>query len=292
MGTIRKGYFVEFQRNANLVLCLARLQAVSQAKPGQNRPGPAGPNCILVLYTVLISVDVFETLHSYMGNITIWSPQWSSYFPIILSGTFQPDTFDFGPVPTCLLSQPDSVICRGAVLSSPNPTVLSVVVPFSPLPTRQCFPYVVHFTWSPFAHNGTTNFVVLPSFSKPSFYAIGPVFDTMRKLAKRGAIKASVRPTGWHGESGLATAGGHIVVDWYRLDGTHVSTHQVYPTDNAYPVLCIYPPQNSLVLHALPLADPKSICKTAFGLATPKPLLNSGGSGWRTFGKIDTEAVP
>ncbi|KAF8797333.1 hypothetical protein BYT27DRAFT_7219267 [Phlegmacium glaucopus] len=113
-----------------------------------------------------------------------------------------------------------------------------------------------------------------------------------RKLAKRGAVKASVRPTGWHGESGLATAGGHIVVDWYRLDGTHVTTHHVYPTDDAYPVLCIYPPQNSLVLHALPLPDPKSIRKTAFGLATPKPLLNSGGSGWNQLGKIDTEAVP
>ncbi|KAF8810510.1 hypothetical protein BYT27DRAFT_7209397 [Phlegmacium glaucopus] len=33
------------------LLCLARLQAVSQAKPGKNRPGPAGPNCIMVLYT-------------------------------------------------------------------------------------------------------------------------------------------------------------------------------------------------------------------------------------------------
>lgn len=39
---------------------------------------------------------------------------------------------------------------------------------------------------------------------------------------------------GWHGESGAATTGGHITVDFLRWDGSHVTTHHVYPTDDAY----------------------------------------------------------
>jgi hypothetical protein len=34
---------LEVQPSSSLVMCLARPQAVSQAKPGQNRPGQAGP---------------------------------------------------------------------------------------------------------------------------------------------------------------------------------------------------------------------------------------------------------
>ena len=39
------------------------------------------------------------------------------------------------------------------------------------------------------------------------------------------------RPTGWHGESGAAGAGGHITVDFQRRDGRHVTTHHVYRMD-------------------------------------------------------------
>jgi hypothetical protein len=42
------------------------------------------------------------------------------------------------------------------------------------------------------------------------------------------------RPTGWHGESGAAEAGGHLTVDFYRLDNEHVVTHHVYRTNDAY----------------------------------------------------------
>ena len=76
-----------------------------------------------------------------------------------------------------------------------------------------------------------------------------------KRLASRGVEKADVRynftfsvatsiptglcrPTGWHGESGAARTGGHIVVDFYRLnnqsDLEHVTTHHVYRTDDAY----------------------------------------------------------
>jgi hypothetical protein len=48
----------------------------------------------------------------------------------------------------------------------------------------------------------------------------------------------SCRPTGWHGESGAARTGGHIVVDFYRSnnlnDHEHITTHHVYRTDDAY----------------------------------------------------------
>jgi hypothetical protein len=42
------------------------------------------------------------------------------------------------------------------------------------------------------------------------------------------------RPTGWHGESGAAQAGGHIAVDFALSNGEHVTTHHVYPTDKGY----------------------------------------------------------
>jgi hypothetical protein len=74
---------------------------------------------------------------------------------------------------------------------------------------------------------------------------------TRRRLSRRGVKKAVARyspftvvaplmltsfcrPTGWHGESGAAKAGGHIVVDFYRSNMKHVTTHHVYPTDDAY----------------------------------------------------------
>ena len=71
------------------------------------------------------------------------------------------------------------------------------------------------------------------------------------KLSRRGVIKAVVRyefsiflhcafnaerfcrPTGFHGESGGAKSGGHIVVD-FRSKDRHVVTHHIYPTDEAY----------------------------------------------------------
>lgn len=42
------------------------------------------------------------------------------------------------------------------------------------------------------------------------------------------------RPTGWHGESGAAKAGGHVVVDFCLSNNKHVTMHHVYPKDNAY----------------------------------------------------------
>jgi hypothetical protein len=40
------------------------------------------------------------------------------------------------------------------------------------------------------------------------------------------ALTIFCRPTGWHGESGAAKAGGHITVDFYRRDNNHVTmTH-------------------------------------------------------------------
>jgi hypothetical protein len=52
------------------------------------------------------------------------------------------------------------------------------------------------------------------------------------------ALKIACRDTPWHGESGKASTGGHITVDF--LAPTHpeekkrVVTHHVYKTDAAY----------------------------------------------------------
>ena len=42
------------------------------------------------------------------------------------------------------------------------------------------------------------------------------------------------RPTGWHGESGLVSSGGHITVDFYKERWVYYTTHHVYRTDDAY----------------------------------------------------------
>ena len=70
------------------------------------------------------------------------------------------------------------------------------------------------------------------------------------KLEKVGVTVANVRyvlirstrphylttcsPTGWHGESGAATHGGHLTVRFKKADGSHFKTQHVYPTDEAY----------------------------------------------------------
>jgi hypothetical protein len=76
-------------------------------------------------------------------------------------------------------------------------------------------------------------------------------FTRSLTLSRRGVVKAVVRysmnlafivvaltsfcrPTGFHGESGTAKAGGHITVDFYRRDNKFITTHHVYPTDKAY----------------------------------------------------------
>ena len=41
-------------------------------------------------------------------------------------------------------------------------------------------------------------------------------------------------PTGWHGESGAATHGGHLTVRFKKADGSHFKTQHVYPTEPAY----------------------------------------------------------
>jgi hypothetical protein len=48
------------------------------------------------------------------------------------------------------------------------------------------------------------------------------------------ALTNARRPTGWHGESGGAEFGGHVAVDFFLANGKHVTTHHVYPTDEAY----------------------------------------------------------
>ncbi|KAI9428397.1 hypothetical protein H4582DRAFT_2084789 [Lactarius indigo] len=53
-------------------------------------------------------------------------------------------------------------------------------------------------------------------------------------LEKMGVKVATVRNIGWHGESGAAGSGGHLTVDFTREDGSHVTTHHIYPTDEAY----------------------------------------------------------
>ena len=42
------------------------------------------------------------------------------------------------------------------------------------------------------------------------------------------------RPTSWHGESGQACGGGHLMVDFCLANGDHSRTHHVYTTDRAY----------------------------------------------------------
>ncbi|KAN0128161.1 hypothetical protein V8E53_014013 [Lactarius tabidus] len=60
----------------------------------------------------------------------------------------------------------------------------------------------------------------------------------IKRLDKRNVEYARVRDTPWHGESGKASTGGHLTVDF--LAPTHpdaekrVITHHVYKTDDAY----------------------------------------------------------
>jgi hypothetical protein len=110
-------------------------------------------------------------------------------------------------------------------------------------------------------------------FSMPSvivfwngLYSAHPALFVMRRiqahynrfaLFQRGAIIANIRyvssqnaahllmkhnpprrPTGWHGSSGAARFGGHLTVDFRSSRNEHITTHHVYPTDNAYPSLC------------------------------------------------------
>lgn len=46
-------------------------------------------------------------------------------------------------------------------------------------------------------------------------------------------ITCFCRPTGWHGESGAAGAGGHLAVDFFQND-RFIITHHVYRTDDGY----------------------------------------------------------
>ncbi|KAH9022544.1 hypothetical protein EDB85DRAFT_1895180 [Lactarius pseudohatsudake] len=55
-----------------------------------------------------------------------------------------------------------------------------------------------------------------------------------RKLWRRKVKFAFMRPTGWHGESGVAESGGHITVDFCTRARVHVATHHVYCTEAAY----------------------------------------------------------
>jgi hypothetical protein len=44
----------------------------------------------------------------------------------------------------------------------------------------------------------------------------------------------SHRPTPWHGESGAASSGGHVTVDFLSGSGAHVTTHHIYRKNRAY----------------------------------------------------------
>ncbi|KAH9163104.1 hypothetical protein EDB89DRAFT_1912934 [Lactarius sanguifluus] len=57
-----------------------------------------------------------------------------------------------------------------------------------------------------------------------------------KKLWKWNVKFVVIRPTGWHGESGAANWGGHIMVDFRTRAHVHVSTHHVYRTEAAYGV--------------------------------------------------------
>lgn len=48
------------------------------------------------------------------------------------------------------------------------------------------------------------------------------------------ALMTTCRPTGWHGESGIALSGGHLTVDFLDSNNRHISTHHVYPSEAAY----------------------------------------------------------
>ncbi|KAH8993542.1 hypothetical protein EDB86DRAFT_2830070 [Lactarius hatsudake] len=54
------------------------------------------------------------------------------------------------------------------------------------------------------------------------------------KLWNQNMTSTSIRPMGWHGESGLERWGGHVMVDFRKINGVHVTTHHVYPTEVAY----------------------------------------------------------
>jgi hypothetical protein len=53
------------------------------------------------------------------------------------------------------------------------------------------------------------------------------------------ALTITCRPTGWHGESGDAKTGGHIMVDFCTRDGVHITTHHVYRVEESYEGTCI-----------------------------------------------------
>ncbi|KAN0127777.1 hypothetical protein V8E53_014390, partial [Lactarius tabidus] len=76
----------------------------------------------------------------------------------------------------------------------------------------------------------------------------------IRKLANRGVEEAEVRDTPWHSESGLASTGGHLTVDFYAPTNgnTPVITHHVYKTDAAYGVklLSMHPTSHSFTSHS------------------------------------------
>lgn len=47
-------------------------------------------------------------------------------------------------------------------------------------------------------------------------------------LQQLGVEVASVRPTGWHGESGAVRSGGHITVRFEMRSGVRVTTRHIY----------------------------------------------------------------
>jgi hypothetical protein len=56
----------------------------------------------------------------------------------------------------------------------------------------------------------------------------------LRSPASPSVLRSIHRPTGWHGESGAAKAGGHVIVDFYLSNNKHLTTHHVYRRENAY----------------------------------------------------------
>jgi hypothetical protein len=70
--------------------------------------------------------------------------------------------------------------------------------------------------------------------------------------AASSILTISCRPTGWHGESGAAAVGGHIVIDFYRWNGIFVTTQHIYQSDDAYGyrVVCFSP-----IFYAAPPTD-------------------------------------
>ncbi|KAN0124629.1 1,3-beta-glucan synthase component domain containing protein [Lactarius tabidus] len=107
----------------------------------------------------------------------------------------------------------------------------------------------------------------------------------IKKLAKRGVEEAKIKDTPWHGESGKASSGGHITVNFEAPTNkkTPIITHHVYKTNKAQNS-CSHSRPNGLqhpddfdlnrypLPRALPLALPRSRSRSPSPSFSPLPM--------------------